>query len=1266
MSHYPHQGDDGSYRYDNDGGDDGMNGSSQYTASAYPPHTSSSSSSSSYHTSKPPSNGEHAPYATYGGDAMVDNDADDDEGDFEYDDYGDKSPMRLAEDDYDDTHLSHGGGKRMDYDDDDDDVDDDMDDYNMGDDYHHHQQQQQHQGAAGGYDGPMMDDYYEDDVAAMTDEEYERVRIHSQDEIWEVIASYFREKGLVQQQLDSFNRFVDYTMQEIIECSPPIEVDEERQHRPGEHIGAGHGDGDDGEMVTRHTIRFRQVYMTRPNVREYDGVITPIFPNEARLRNFTYSAPVYVDTIHEMSGDPNSYTIPKVPIGRVPIMLRSKFCVLHNVDSEVLQRDFGECPYDQGGYFVINGSEKVVIAQERQATNHVYVFYKAPPSKYSYIAEVRSTVEIGNRAPSGFFVRMKAKNTATGSGGQIYASIPYINQDVPIVVLFRALGSVGDRRIIQHIIYDFRDQQMMELLRPSLEEANPITSEVVAQDYLAKRAAKIVGLTMASRLRFAEDVLQKELLPHIGIGPNTFDKKAYFAGYMVHRMLLVVLGRRSEDDRDHYGNKRLDLAGPLLGNLFKSLFDKMRKEVTNVLRRQIQGGSRGIDLDTALKRETISRGLKYALATGNWGAKPGTPGARAGVAQVLNRLTFSSTLSHLRRLNTPIERSGKQARPRQLHNTQWGTLCPAETPEGQAVGLVKNLAMMSYISVGTAAEAIAGVLEEYQTEMLHEITPDAIKDATKVFLNGTWIGINRDPDTLTANMKHLRRDGNINAEVSVVRDIRERELRVWTDPGRVCRPLLIVDNYRLKLTRNHIKKLAADQDQLVPSGNDSGEVYSWQNLIEEGVVEYLDAEEEETAMIQMNFLDLAQPRMNDNFVINYTHAEIHPSMILGVSGSTIPFPDHNQSPRNTYQAAMGKQAMGIYISNYQLRMDTLAHVLYYPQKPLVSTRPMEFLHYKQLPAGQNTIVAIATYSGYNQEDSIIMNQSAIDRGLFRSVFYRSYKDQEENLGNNLKESFERPQREETMKMKTASAYDKLDDDGLICPATRCSGSDIIIGKTATLPMPDEEALSMQRHTKIDSSTSMRSNEDGYVDQVLVTTSEDGLKFCKVRVRVVRIPQIGDKFSSRHGQKGTCGITYRQEDMPFTQEGIVPDIIINPHAIPSRMTIGQLIECLLGKVSAITGHEGDATPFTEASVNDFSRRLHECGYQLRGNEVMYNGHTGRKLEAHIFIGPTYYQRLKHMVDDKIHSRSRGPVQILTRQPVEGRARDGGLRFGEMER
>lgn len=368
--------------------------------------------------------------------------------------------------------------------------------------------------------------------------------------------------------------------------------------------------------------------------------------------------------------------------------------------------------------------------------------------------------------------------------------------------------------------------------------------------------------------------------------------------------------------------------------------------------------------------------------------------------------------------------------------------------------------------------------------------------------------------------------------------------------------------------------------------------------------------------------------------------------------------------------------MGVYASNHFMRMDTLAHILYYPQKPLVCTKSMDLLHFKELPAGCNAVVAIACYTGYNQEDSIIMNKSSIDRGIFRSAFFRTYNDAKQSE----EERFEIPDFRKTLGRRKGT-YEKLDKDGIVEPGATVSGDDIIIGKTALIKSGldrEEEllndGLTMNRDAVLkerkDVSTQLKHSENGKIDSVVVTINNEGQIFTKVKMRSIRIPQIGDKFASRHGQKGTIGMTYHQEDMPFTQEGIVPDLIINPHAIPSRMTIGHLVECLSSKVAALKGEEGDATPFQNSesknTVESISAQLHSLGYQLRGNEVMYNGFTGKKMEVMIFLGPTFYQRLKHMVDDKMHSRGRGPMQILTRQPTEGRSRDGGLRFGEMER
>ncbi|KAK6822700.1 DNA-directed RNA polymerase II subunit RPB2 [Apiospora arundinis] len=1164
---------------------------------------------------------------------------------------------------------------------------------------------------------------YGDDHEYEYEEEYENDGITPED-CWTVISSYFDTKGLVSQQIDSFNDFQDTTVQELIEEYSSIHLDQNNPTDPDRAIA-----------VRRWEIKLGNIAISKPIHREGEGQMAPLLPYECRDRNLTYSSPLYVRItqkrqvcveepvpLHEMDDEQQteykeSHVQPtrlvwedeEVPrpekqrdqedpdmifIGKMPVMVKSKACHLSRETEDDLFM-LNECPYDQGGYFIINGSEKVLIAQERSAANIVQVFKKAQPSPFSYTAEIRSALEKGSRLISSLMLKLYTKGDSSrgGYGSTIHTTLPYVKSDLPIAIVFRALGVVSDEDILNQICYDRNDSQMLEMLRPCIEEAFCIQDREVALDYIGKRGNQTTGMTRDRRVRAARDILQKEMLPHISQGEGCETRKAFFLGYMVHKLLQCALGRRDMDDRDHFGKKRLDLAGPLLGKLFRNIVRRLTQEITMNLKRCVEQ-NREFSLQAGIKHTIVTNGLKYSLATGNWGDQKKAASSTAGVSQVLNRYTFSSTLSHLRRTNTPVGRDGKLAKPRQLHNTHWGLVCPAETPEGQACGLVKNLSLMCSISVGTSTEPIIDYMITRNMEVLEEYDATRYPNATKIFLNGSWIGVHQDPKSLVRDVQQLRRTNQIPAEVSLVRDIRDREFKIFSDAGRVMRPVFVVEQEddpdrnvekgTLVLTKDMVRRLEADASLEA----DSVEFFGWEGLVNEGAIEYLDAEEEETAMICMTPEDLETYRMakaghaidEDNgddlnkrlkTKLNptthmYTHCEIHPSMLLGICASIIPFPDHNQSPRNTYQSAMGKQAMGFFFTNYSRRMDTMANILYYPQKPLGTTRSMEFLKFRELPAGQNAIVAIACYSGYNQEDSVIMNQSSIDRGLFRSLFFRSYSDSEKRIGINAIEKFEKPFRSDTLRLKHGT-YDKLDDDGIIAPGIRVSGEDIIMGKTCPInPENEEMGQRTKMHMKRDASTPLRSTESGIIDSVVVTTNADGLRYVKVRVRTTKIPQIGDKFASRHGQKGTIGVTYRQEDMPFTREGMVPDIIINPHAIPSRMTIAHLIECLLSKVATLKGMEGDATPFTDVTVDSVSNLLREHGYQSRGFEIMYHGHTGKKLRSQVFFGPTYYQRLRHMVDDKIHARARGPVQIMTRQPVEGRARDGGLRFGEMER
>jgi len=1069
-----------------------------------------------------------------------------------------------------------------------------------------------------------------------------------QEDSWIIIDSFFAEKGLVFQQLGSFDQFIMYEIQKVVDNQQPIELTPMSQYNPEDTV--------DERRVYRW--RFGQLHFNKPTQEEPDGTARLLTPREARLRNLTYAAPLFVNITQEVYhiNDDESRTLiseevyKQVPLMKMPIMVRTEYCWLKGANDRVLT-EFGECPLDQGGYFVVNGSEKVLIALERMANNFVYAFAKKAPSKYSWVCEIRSALFEGAAGNSGFAVRflndMGAKSYCRG---QLVCTCPYLRVEVPLIILFRGLGIVADRDILERIVYDMSDFAMLNACRNSIEDSSPINTQELALDFLAKRGPTM-GASKDIRIQYARELLQKELLPHIGRTPNIEPRKAYFAGYMTNRLLLGYLGRNLEDDRDHFGKKRVDLAGVLVSASWTGLWRKTIKDVRKALQRQLDKGKTPDIAETLKLVSCLSTGMKYQMSTGNWGMdKQGKP-VRCGISQGLNRLTFMATLSHLRRMITPLARSGKLVKPRQLHNTHWGMVCPAETPEGQAVGLVKNVSLMCWVTLGSAQTIIEDFLDEWGVLDLMECSPQHITKFAKIFLNGIWIGQHEKPAELRETLLYLRRRKDIDSEVSIQQDLKNAEIKISTDSGRCTRPLYIVDYKKQKvlINGNHVENIKSGK-------------WQWGDLMTNGLIEYLDAEEEECSMIAMFIEDLVKTK---SYCRTYTHAEIHPAMIFGICASIIPFPDHNMSPRNVFQSAMGKQAIGVFGTNFYARMDTYACVMNYPMKPFVGTRSMNYLRFREMPAGTNTMVFIMCYTGYNQEDSLMLGQSSVDRGFMRAVSYRCYAAEEKYVGNKPVDVFGRPQDMRTLALRRGD-YSKLDFDGLIEPGTRVLGDDILIGRTSPLPASQHDDMGVPKHERKDNSVSVRTAEMGVIDNVMLSINTAGFKFTKVRLRTLKIPEVGDKFASRHGQKGTLGIMYRQEDMPWTHFGVTPDIVMNPHAIPSRMTIGHLVEQLTGKVGALVGCQGDATPFTRVTVKDISGRLHDMGFARYGIERVFNGHTGRPLTNKIFVGPVYYQRLKHMVSDKVQSRSRGPVTSLVRQPTEGRAKEGGLRFGEMER
>jgi len=1256
------------------------------------------------------------------------------------------------------------------------------------------------------------------------------------EEPWSIIGSYFEGKHLeqlVRHQIESYNDMVNVQLKRTVDMFNPVKIASDQDYDKTTH-----------KHRLEVEVNFTNLYLSRPQIHENTGATKILFPQEARLRNFTYASMMTVDMnvkyIVRGSGSDSGAdqqitthhkVFPKIQIGKMPIMLKSCICVLtqhKHLDHNIT----GECPYDAGGYFIINGSEKTVLGQERAAENKVLCYNVSKNNnKWRYVAEIKSIPDSKCISPKQINMMVVAKQN--GFGHPLVIQIPRMKQPIPLFVVFRALGVLSDQEICEYIVYNINGSsastddtggggasgisaKLLEALQASIIDANGIMTQEDAVRYFTSQVIFTpINMDKESgaikKREFAHEVLHNDLFPHC----NTDQQRKFFLGHMAHKLLCAFFEINKQDDRDSYLNKRVDLTGALLNNLFRNYFNKLVKDMSKQVVREINTGSwrstedylsiiNDTNMYKIIKSTTIENGLKRALSTGDFGIKSMTSN-KVGVAQVLNRLTYSSSLSHLRRLNTPIDKSGKLIPPRKLHNTSWGFLCPAETPEGGSIGVVKNISYLSHVTIHSNPASLHAYIDEY-IERLETLKPRDTYRQVKVFVNGTWVGITRDPQRLYHEFKLKKWRGIINIYTSIVFDYPNAEIRICNDAGRMMRPLLLVDqdSNELFITRDIIKRIDAREigwDDLLThmSAGDAGAAAEASH----GVIEYIDPDEQAFSMIAMrphhlyrNETDTTSP-----YKYRYSHCEIHPSTIFGVLASCIPFPEHNQAPRNTYQCldvnetvqmsdgrrvaikdvkvgdevityhpttfevsttkvvnhfiqenthpvykistisgreiiatedhrfstnagwktvkemmedpelkvgvfdelriifvpiqsivpvsnrmvsdievesdnhsfiagdgfassncAMGKQAIGIYVTNYQRRMDKTAYVLTYPHRPLVDTRLMQMIQLAEIPSGAPLIVAIMSYTGYNQEDSVLVNQGAIDRGMFSATIYHTEKDEDKKI-NGDEEVRCHPDASKTKGMKFGN-YDKLNQRGVMPANTFIENRDIIMGKV--IPIKDNRNDPTKIVKYEDISRVYHTSEECYVDKSYIDSNGEGYCFCKVRVRAFRKPVIGDKVSSRMGQKGTIGNIIPERDMPFTKEGIRPDIIINPHAIPSRMTIGQLKETLLGKVLVNLGLFGDGTSFGEYDIKDISKELLKVGFEMNGNELLYNGLTGEQIKSDIFIGPVFYQRLKHMVADKQHSRSIGPMVNFTHQPAEGRSRDGGLRFGEMER
>ena len=1090
-------------------------------------------------------------------------------------------------------------------------------------------------------------------------------QINAETDIWKVIYSYFDNNKyyMTNHHLDSFNDYIlNKIPQTFKENNPQIlylaKNEETKNYKFELEIYYG---GENGDKIT----------IGKPIIYHGENIRKQMYPNEARLKNLNYSTHIFCDILvkYKINDDEgntieeNVITFDHMSLCSIPIMLHSKLCVLNNQSFETL-RSMGECPYEQGGYFIVEGKEKVIVSHERKAENKLYV-QTVNDGINTHTINIKSIPQGKFKYPKTTEISIKIIDDSMN------VRLPGFNKKVPLFVIFRFLGLESDKEILENIFNKLDDdvnQELIDEMIPSIKEGSVAYTQHGAGEFLKQ-------FTQHNIVSQVYNIITNELIPHVG---NNYTNKAVFLGYMVRKLLYRKKNLIKNTDRDSFANKRVDLSGFLLAALFRDSFLQFQRRTKIELDKEYRFNSdkykenimdiiNESNIRNIFDSNKMEKDYMFAF-------KIGTILNKKGLIQALSRRTFSDIISHTRRINTP--KGNVMIAQRKLHSTQYGMFCPVEAPDGGNVGIKKHMSIMTHITFGCDTKPLEKCVREFGLMFIQEIDVRILESSGKVFLNGNILGIHHNISYLIRVLKLFRRNSLINIFTSFNWDTRFNELFISTDGGRCSRPLLIVENNKLILTKkiiNDLDKKIIGWDNLVGGFMDNRDKLDYYNcdyscpksrvdLLKklektQAVFEYIDVDELDNILISSKPDELKD---NDITLKNFTHCELHPTMIFGHLGFYTPFANNSQSVRNIFGAGQGKQAVGIYTSNFRYRMDNGAHTLNYPQKPLVNNKMAEYIFNSKLPCGNNIIVAIASYSGYNQEDAVIINKNSLDRGLFNTTYYKVYESMESvNKQKGVSEFFYSPKNDQkNVNPHKDYNYSKLDEFGVVKENSYVFQNDVLIGQYRN--SVDEG--------NFDTSTSVKKDGGGLVDKVyMFNTNSDNSKLCKIRLISTRVPDVGDKFASRHGQKGTVGCVMEAKNMPYTKEGIIPDMIINPHAFPSRMTIGQFLESLGGKIGLGMGFIFDGTTFEEQSIEELGDVLQSNnGYHKHGTEVMYSGITGKQLEADIFIGPTFYQRLKQMVQDKINSRAPGKINYLTKQPPAGRAAGGGLRIGEMER
>lgn len=1031
--------------------------------------------------------------------------------------------------------------------------------------------------------------------------------INTAQDKWNLLPAFLRVNGLVKQHIDSFDYFTDVELKKIIAANDMIIA----------------------EADNNKWVRFTDIRVGKPSRLEDSRsgwVNTEVTPNECRLRDMTYAAPIYVDIIYpKQSGNVRQNNI---LIGRVPVMLRSSKCVLKG-RSEAEMAWLNECAVDPGGYFIVRGQEKVILVQEQLSKNRVIV------ESFKGVTQASVTSHTAN---------IKTKTYVLVKKQLICLRHNSLTEDIPVVIVLRAMGIQSDHEIL--LLTAGNDEEYQEEFAPNLEQAatEGILTQEQALDYISSRLK-------AERFadRFAKEKTPKQkafeklaatIIPHVEVENMNFRPKALYIAFMTRRVLMAVHNPNLVDDRDYVGNKRLELAGQMLSLLFEDLFKDSARQIKVNMDKILKKPNSTAEFDPVRLVEhmdsRITSGMERAISTGNWTLKRFRMD-RAGVTHVLSRLSYISALGMMTRITSQFEKTRKVSGPRALQPSQFGMLCVSDTPEGEACGLVKNLALMTHITTSDDEEPVRRMIFSLGAQDVNATSGSEIfaQGSYIIFLNGTPIALTRHPKHFLLGFRKIRRMGRISEFVSIYINHHHNGVHIATDEGRVCRPLIVVENGKSKITARFLDSLR------------KGTV-DFDTALARGFVEYLDVNEENDSNIAVYEHDIRE---------DTTHLEIEPFTILGAVAGLIPYPHHNQSPRNTYQCAMGKQAIGAIAYNQFDRIDTLLYLMVYPQKPLVTTRTIELVKYDKLPAGQNAVVAVMSYSGYDIEDALVLNKASCDRGFGRCQVYKKLSIPLKSYGNGYQDRL-------ADRAADNPRHKKIGRDGLVEVGSEIENTDMYILKEH--PINQTSAIPLKEQSWAPMHMQYRLPDPCYADKVMISANEASQTIIKIRTRQTRRPEIGDKFSSRHGQKGVVGLLAEQADMPFSDSGIVPDIIMNPHGFPSRMTVGKMLELVSGKAGVLAGQAEYGTAFGGSKVEDMGATLVRHGFSYSGKDFLTSGITGESLPSYVFFGPIYYQKLKHMVQDKMHSRSMGPRAMLTRQPTEGRSRLGGLRLGEMER